>query len=90
MVHSGSRALGQVIRDHHLARAQPVEGRLRAIDAESDIGKEYLHDVFWARQFAAASRKAMAEETGKVLDANVEVQHQLGDDDRHRSQSCRA
>ncbi len=39
MVHSGSRALGQVIRDHHLARAQPVEGRLRAIDAESDTAK---------------------------------------------------
>ena len=37
------------------------------LDAESDTGKEYLHDVFWARQFAAASRKAMAEETGKVL-----------------------
>ena len=67
MVHSGSRALGQVIRDHHLARAQPLEGRLRALDAESDAGKEYLHDALWARQFAAASRKAMAEETGKVL-----------------------
>ena len=59
--------LGQVIRDHHLARAQPLEGRLRALDAESDAGKEYLHDALWARQFAAASRKAMAEETGKVL-----------------------
>jgi tRNA-splicing ligase RtcB len=67
MVHSGSRALGQVIRDHHLARAQLVEGRLRALDAESDTGKEYLHDALWARRFAAASRKAMAEETGKVL-----------------------
>jgi tRNA-splicing ligase RtcB (3'-phosphate/5'-hydroxy nucleic acid ligase) len=67
MVHSGSRALGQVIRDHHLARTQLVEGRLRALDAESDNGKEYLHDALWARQFAAASRKAMAEETGKVL-----------------------
>ena len=67
MVHSGSRALGQVIRDHHLARAQPLEGRLRVLDAESDSGKEYLHDAFWARRFAAASRKAMAEETGNVL-----------------------
>jgi len=67
MVHSGSRALGQVIRDHHLARAQPAEGRLRALDAESDTGKAYLHDALWARQFAAASRKAMAEETDKVL-----------------------
>jgi tRNA-splicing ligase RtcB len=67
MVHSGSRALGQVIRDHHLARAQPVEGRLRALDAESDAGKGYLHDALWAREFAAASRTAMAEETGKLL-----------------------
>jgi tRNA-splicing ligase RtcB len=67
MVHSGSRSLGQAIRDHHLARAQPVDGRFRALDAESDAGKEYLHDVLWARRFAAASRKAMAEEAGKVL-----------------------
>jgi tRNA-splicing ligase RtcB (3'-phosphate/5'-hydroxy nucleic acid ligase) len=67
MVHSGSRVLGQVIRDHHLARAQPLEGRLRALDAESDAGKEYLHDALWARRFAAASRRAMAEEIGKVL-----------------------
>lgn len=67
MVHSGSRALGQVIRDHHLVRAQPAEGRLRALDAELDAGKAYLHDALWARQFAAASRKAMAEETDKVL-----------------------
>jgi len=67
MVHSGSRALGQTIRDHHLARAMPVDGRLRALDAGSDAGKEYLHDALWARQFAAASRMAMAEEAGKVL-----------------------
>jgi tRNA-splicing ligase RtcB len=67
MVHSGSRALGQAIRDHHLGNAQLVDGRLRALDAESDAGKEYLHDAAWARRFAAASRKAMAEEAGKVL-----------------------
>jgi tRNA-splicing ligase RtcB (3'-phosphate/5'-hydroxy nucleic acid ligase) len=60
MVHSGSRALGQAIRDHHLGNAQPVDARLRALDAESDTGEEYLHDAAWARQFAAASRKAMA------------------------------
>lgn len=36
-----------------------------ALDAESDTGKEYLHDALWARQFAAASRKAMAEKTGE-------------------------
>ena len=66
-VHSGSRALGQAIRDHHLARAQVVDGRFRTLDAESNAGKEYLYDAAWARRFAAASRKAIAEEAGKVL-----------------------
>src|SRR5207244_6091189 len=54
MVHSGSRALGQVIREHHLERAQPVEGRLRMLDADSDTGEAYLHDVLGARQLPAA------------------------------------
>ena len=67
MVHSGSRALGQAIRDHHLARAQPVANRLRVLDAKSDAGAEYLHDASCARRFAAASRSAMAEEVGRVL-----------------------
>ena len=67
MVHSGSRALGQAIRDHHLSRAQPVDNRLRALDAKSDAGAEYLHDASCARRFADASRRAMAEEVGRVL-----------------------
>lgn len=67
MVHSGSRALGQVIRDHHLSRAQPVDNRLRALDANSEAGAEYLHDASCARRFADASRRAMAEEVSRVL-----------------------
>jgi tRNA-splicing ligase RtcB len=67
MVHSGSRALGQAIRDHHLARAQPVANRLRALDRSSDAGTEYLHDADWARRFADASRRAVAEEVGQAL-----------------------
>jgi tRNA-splicing ligase RtcB len=67
MVHSGSRVLGQAIRDHHLARAQPVDNRLRALDGNSDAGAEYLHDAACARRFADASRMAMAEEAGQVL-----------------------
>src|SRR5215467_7391916 len=42
MIHSGSRALGQAIRDHHLRHAEPVSNRLRALDAKSDAGAEYL------------------------------------------------
>ena len=67
MVHSGSRALGQAIRDHHLARAQPLTQRLHALDAKSDAGAEYLHDASCARRFADASRRSIAEEVGRVL-----------------------
>jgi tRNA-splicing ligase RtcB len=67
MVHSGSRALGQAIRDYHLSRAQPTDNRLRVLDANSDAGIEYLHDVSCARRFASASRRAIAEEVGRAL-----------------------
>ena len=68
MIHSGSRALGQAIRDHHLARAHIVDGRFRAVDAESEQGAAYLHDLDWARRYAAASRRAMAAEAEKVIE----------------------
>ena len=71
MIHSGSRALGQAIRDHHLARAQQIEGRFRALDAQSDAGREYLHDAAWARRYATASRKAMAIETEVLLNKTL-------------------
>ncbi len=67
MIHSGSRALGQAIRDHHFGRAESVSNRLRALDAKSDAGAEYLHDASYARRYAEASRRAIAEELGRVL-----------------------
>lgn len=67
MVHSGSRALGQAIRDHHLSRGEPVDHRLRILDASSTAGAEYLHDAGCARRYADASRRAIAEEVGRVL-----------------------
>jgi tRNA-splicing ligase RtcB len=68
MIHSGSRALGQAIRDRHLAGARVVDGRFRALEAESKQGAAYLRDLDWARRYAAASRRAMADETEKVLE----------------------
>jgi tRNA-splicing ligase RtcB len=67
MVHSGSRAIGPAIRDHHLRHAEDVGGGLRALDATSDHGAAYLADAAWARRFADASRRAMAEEAGAVI-----------------------
>jgi tRNA-splicing ligase RtcB len=74
MVHSGSRALGQAIRDHHLSRCEPADRQLRALDAESAAGAEYLHDAGCARRFADASRRAIAEEVGRVLERNLGAQ----------------
>ena len=67
MVHSGSRALGQAIVEHHRARAEPVDQRLRALDTGSEAGAAYLHDVAKARAYADASRRAMAEDVARVL-----------------------
>lgn len=67
MVHSGSRALGQAIHRHYLARATQVGHGLRALDAGSEVGAAYLHDAARARRFADASRRAMAVEVGQVL-----------------------
>jgi tRNA-splicing ligase RtcB len=74
MLHSGSRILGQMIRDHHSSRAQPVDNRLRALDANSDAGAEYRYDASCARRFADASRRAMAEQVGNVLASRLGAQ----------------
>ena len=69
MVHSGSRAMGPSIRDHHLERAQPVGSDLRTLEAGDAQGRAYLQDAAWARQFAAANRTQIAENIGSVLTA---------------------
>ena len=69
MVHSGSRGIGPAIRDFHMARGQSAGAGLRALDARSEQGAEYLHDAAWARRFADASRRAMAAEAGEVVQA---------------------
>ena len=67
MIHSGSRAMGQVIREHHLAPAQPVGSGLKALDATTVGGLAYLSDAEWARRFAKANRCAMAESVASVV-----------------------
>jgi len=60
-VHSGSRAMGPAIRDHHLARAPSAGAALSFLVADSDEGRAYLSDVEWARRFAALGRRLMLE-----------------------------
>jgi tRNA-splicing ligase RtcB (3'-phosphate/5'-hydroxy nucleic acid ligase) len=69
MVHSGSRGIGPAIRDWHMVHAESVRGGLKALDVNSEQGTRYLADVAWARRFADASRKAMAEQVGSVVES---------------------
>ena len=71
MVHSGSRAMGPAIRNHHLGRVEAVGSGLRALDANSAPGRAYLHDAAWARRYAAASRRQIALNIGAVMAATV-------------------
>jgi tRNA-splicing ligase RtcB (3'-phosphate/5'-hydroxy nucleic acid ligase) len=67
MVHSGSRGLGPAIRDHHLAHAEPVGGGLKALDSNAEAGLAYLNDAAWARRFADANRKQIAQLVGETV-----------------------
>jgi tRNA-splicing ligase RtcB (3'-phosphate/5'-hydroxy nucleic acid ligase) len=72
MVHTGSRAVGPAVRDHHLdVAARRTESRgIACLDAESEAGRAYLHDVAWALDYARANRDA-------ILAAVVEVVREL-------------
>jgi tRNA-splicing ligase RtcB len=68
MIHSGSRSIGQAVKDHHLARAAPHGSvALAALDITTDAGAGYLHDQDWARRYAAANRAAMARQVVEIL-----------------------
>jgi tRNA-splicing ligase RtcB (3'-phosphate/5'-hydroxy nucleic acid ligase) len=69
MLHSGSRGLGQAIRDHHLAAATATRSGLRALDAGSPAGAAYLADLAWALDYARASRQRMVEAAAEVVAA---------------------
>jgi tRNA-splicing ligase RtcB len=74
MIHSGSRAIGQAVRSHHLARSTFRSGAMPVLDTANDIGQAYLHDQEWARRYARGNRRAMAEQVFAALRdvANVE------------------
>lgn len=73
MVHSGSRAMGGAVREHHLRNALSDESGLRFLDADSDAGRAYLADHTWALRYAEANRRAIVaaavEIVGRLLGA---------------------
>jgi tRNA-splicing ligase RtcB len=65
MLHTGSRAIGQAVRAHHVARC--ADGKLPHLDARTDAGVAYLEDAAWAGRFARANRDAIATQVIDVL-----------------------
>jgi tRNA-splicing ligase RtcB len=67
MVHSGSRAIGPAVRDHHLERAESAGGGLKLLPAQEESGGAYLADAAWARAYAKANRRWLAELVEEVI-----------------------
>lgn len=67
MVHSGSRAMGQAIRAHHLKKAERTSTGLAFLRSESLEGKAYLADMDWALRYAETNRRVMVAAVAEVL-----------------------
>jgi tRNA-splicing ligase RtcB (3'-phosphate/5'-hydroxy nucleic acid ligase) len=67
MVHSGSRAMGGAIRDHHLRRTSADATGLAFLDADADEGRAYLGDHAWALRYAAANRQAIVAAAAAIV-----------------------
>jgi tRNA-splicing ligase RtcB len=67
MVHSGSRAMGQVITEFHLAKARPSSTGLHHLDSRTPEGAAYLNDMDWAVDYARLNRLALLARIVEVL-----------------------
>lgn len=66
MIHSGSRAMGQLVTEFHL-RTAVKSAPLAYIEADSDEGRAYLNDVAWARKYARENRLSMLRMAAELL-----------------------
>lgn len=67
MIHSGSRGMGQAIRDHHLGQTTADRSGIEWLDAESREGAAYLADAEWARAYARANRALLLDRVCAAL-----------------------
>jgi len=73
MLHSGSRGIGQAIRDRHLASCTTGRRGLRFLEAASPEGQAYLGDVGWALEYAEANRRALVDAVLDVVERALGV-----------------
>lgn len=67
LVHTGSRGLGQQVRDHHLQHADGSSFGLRYVVDDSPAGRAYRHDHARARGYAAMNRRLILNAVSRVI-----------------------
>jgi tRNA-splicing ligase RtcB (3'-phosphate/5'-hydroxy nucleic acid ligase) len=84
LVHSGSRAMGQVVTSHHESAAESNHSQLRMSD---EFGQAYLEDMRWCRQYACGNRNAIlrraVELIADLIPMEADFQLSLGTDHNH-------
>ena len=80
MVHSGSRAMGQIITGHHLAAASTSSTGLKHLDLRSEAGRAYFNDMEWAVQYATFNRLAMMARVVEILEVSFKI---MADEDSY-------
>lgn len=87
MVHTGSRAMGPLIRDHHLAGAQGKSAGIGYLNANTEQGQALINDMAWARAYARANRKEIMDKVAGILhrnfSANVDTHSMIHCDHNH-------
>jgi tRNA-splicing ligase RtcB len=73
MVHSGSRAMGQLITEFHLSRSAASVTGLRHLDSRSAPGQDYLNDMEWAKEYAMLNRLAIMAAMAQILEAQFKI-----------------
>ena len=68
MVHSGSRAMGQIITQFHIAQAVSSASGLKPLDTRSAAGQAYLNDMDWAVQYATLNRLAIMARIVEIME----------------------
>lgn len=73
MVHSGSRAMGQIVTRFHVERSEEHPNGLRYFATESPEGLAYLKDVEWCLRYASESRRLMIQAVASMFADEFDV-----------------
>lgn len=74
MVHSGSRAMGQILTDHHLARAQSAhQSGQPFLDLHELAGQDYWNDMQWALAYARENRLILLNRVADILERHFKA-----------------